>query len=162
MPDSSSVEDRANVIERQASWLWTAVELGGCEWLNIEYCPAPMQLSLIECLGAPPEWDAEISRYAGQLTAGVPEGGLPSSSAGGQGKDSAGYLTDSFPRTMKTKWEEEVRKYDHSMIWQHGSSLQPAESIVTAVMITSITTNCMELCDGGHLSFMHEALTRRR
>lgn len=46
---TSSVEDRTNVIERQASWLWTAVELGGCEWLNIEYCPAPMQLSLIEC-----------------------------------------------------------------------------------------------------------------
>lgn len=37
------------------------VELGGCEWLNIENCPAPMQLSLIECLGSPPEWDAEDS-----------------------------------------------------------------------------------------------------
>lgn len=37
------------------------MELGGCEWLNIENCPALMQLSLIECLGSPPEWDAEVS-----------------------------------------------------------------------------------------------------
>ena len=51
---------------------------------------------------------------------------------------------------------------DHTTIWQHGSSPQSPQTTVTTVMFTSITTNCMELFGGGRLSFMHEALTRRR
>ncbi|KFY53199.1 hypothetical protein V496_07804 [Pseudogymnoascus sp. VKM F-4515 (FW-2607)] len=52
-------------------------------------------------------------------------------------------------------------QYDHSMIWQHGSSLSHHKQTVIAVMITSITTNCMELFGGGRLCSMHGALTRR-